>query len=793
MNATRSLALAATLALSPVATAQVFLSEVFINPPGNFDDTREFVELSGTPNMKLDGYAVAFVFGMQEKFVDSESVPPQPPDEPEIDEFFPLDGLTLGRNGILVLGIGQAANYPLTQDANFQSWSNLWSGPFDVPGKLQNDGSITVLLVRNRPGITQYDPANPAGPLWVKDASVDREIAFGVIDPSDGMPKVQVGNGSIDEAGVNAIAVPMFDFRGKATPAELDDLEIVDEVSYEHDRGWEYDFDDRKVDVGSAVPGLPERKVHQLDDPQGINPDALTRVDHRTKGVGHAPAAGAVGQLPGGNNWQDTATEQWIRGESLPGSSGIGSFPFFFYDVTDNQDPNAIQPYATQVPLWLADGNGPDFDFATQFDYQILAGHRNRFAVPFVPGDTDRDGDCDAEDVARIRARFGDDTWIFSNSHAGAAQGNDGDPASQTRPWDLDVAGESGIDANDLQWALNFQGDITGRIVGVTYDSSGPSVAGVPLGDPQNVAIQFDATASIPCGAAPNALRINDVVEIVVRGTVTGGANFTPGFENGIQQIAHEFQINTLGVLAVVDVEWLGGFEATREGLTEFPFGGQLGARRVFGVATGYTAGLGAAADLYRVTLRAVGPGSATTFITAPSDPKLALNIPFGAKVARTDANGDPATANYPGLFNFTVGTQVGGLIAEYGTGCQGDGGATPTLDGSGCARPGGALTLAIADGKPGAIPNLFIGLSNGAASINPNCQIAILPILPNPLVLPALAGSAPGTGALTIANLPLPPSLPIGVSAYLQVLYADPAGFGGLAATNPLQLTFGL
>jgi hypothetical protein len=56
------------LAVSPVL-ATVVLNEVFVNPPtSSFDDTREFIELLGTPGMRLDGYAVAVVSGGLTKY-----------------------------------------------------------------------------------------------------------------------------------------------------------------------------------------------------------------------------------------------------------------------------------------------------------------------------------------------------------------------------------------------------------------------------------------------------------------------------------------------------------------------------------------------------------------------------------------------------------------------------------------------------------------------------------------------------------------------------------------------------
>ncbi len=68
----------ALLTLVSSAQAAVYLNEVLVNPPGSYDDTREFIELQGTPGMKLDGYAVTLVNGEMVKYHLLGSVPPFP-------------------------------------------------------------------------------------------------------------------------------------------------------------------------------------------------------------------------------------------------------------------------------------------------------------------------------------------------------------------------------------------------------------------------------------------------------------------------------------------------------------------------------------------------------------------------------------------------------------------------------------------------------------------------------------------------------------------------------------------
>ncbi len=659
------LVLMAIMVASP-ANAVVVINEVFINPPGSLDDTAEYIELMGTPGKKLDGYAIAFLAGGMAKYYPLDSIPPIPGEGagccPEIDEFFSLDGLSLGANGLLVIAHGADFDYPtVLSDTNLRAnWEAdpVWNGLLDTPGRLENDASMTILLIRNRPGITEADPANPAGLRWGKDIAHDAELIRPVIDPQDGMMKDQWGDGNLDKGQPNGLGGNTLDLKGALTLGTFDDLEVVDEVSYESERGWEYDVDGRHVDDGSSIAGLPYRHVHALDDPQGFNPDALTRVDYRTKGPGWTPAAGATGEMGNGNNWQDTATEQWIRGEStVLFNRAAGSFDFY-YDNSANTNPDSIQPFIVNVPLWLNDGVGTNYDFTSQTTYPIMAGRVNPLSIPFIPGDADRDGDCDTDDIAKIAAVFGDDDWIFSNSFADAPEGDDGDPAAQTRPWDVDATGDNGIEASDLQWALNFQGSTNGRVVGVRYDSTTPSATGVFLNSNASVACTVTLSTNVPSGNPLDNLSTSDVIEVTVSGRVTAGAITTINQQNGIMQYVHDALLDMSGVLKIASVQALSPYNTTRASLMTLDgVSGDLGARRINGHTTNFVQGLTSAVPLYRITLQPVGLGTTTLSIAPATEPKFAASTPFGLKVGRTNHNGNPSGAAYPAGVTFTVTT----------------------------------------------------------------------------------------------------------------------------------------
>ena len=575
-----------------------------------------------------------------------------------------MDGLKLGRNGILVLGSNNLSTTYYSaylSDSNFVQWTTLWNGGLDDPNTIHNDGSTTIMLIRNRPGRTQADPCNPDGLRWGKAILHDAQLI--TRDQND-----QWGNGDLDEGEPNGLGGNTLDMTGTSTPADAnDDLEIVDEVSFEDMQGWEYDTDDRHVDANSTFVGLPHRHVHALDDPAGFNPDALSRVDYRTKGVGWTPATGATGEMANGNNWQDTATEQWIRGEStgmvfLPGEGRSAAF----YSNIANLDPNAIQPYETHVPMWLYDGNVPDFNYSTANTYEIAAGRINKLSIPFIPGDCDRDGVCDANDIAKIKAVFGYYDWIFANSTPGSTETDSGDPATQTRPWDVDATGDNGIEASDLQWTLNFQGDTTGQIMGIKYTSNTPASTGVYLNPNTGVQCAVTTGVNIPSGHTLATLRIGDIVEITVYGQVTAGPNTTSGKENGIMQYVHDVVISTAGVIKVTSVESLGSFTKTRA-LLEYKLGtnGDLGVGLINGYTTSFIQGLSGPNDLYRVTLEAIGLGSADVNIRPAVDSMFAASAPRGLKIGHTNSKGDPNSSIYPTTLSLTIIPPPGDINAD--------------------------------------------------------------------------------------------------------------------------------
>lgn len=172
-------------------------------------------------------------------------------------------------------------------------------------------------------------------------------------------------------------------------------------------------------------------------------------------------------------------------------------------------------------------------------------------------------------------------------------------------------------------------------------------------------------------------------------------------------------------------------------------------------------------------------------------------SVPAGAT---TDVHGNPRFADIANVPDTGVGpspvVDIGAVETfclsptfTYGTGCPGTGFHVPLLVADPCPAIGGAFNLVLSDGLGGATAVLFAGVAQGATPINPSCSLLVSPVLP-PLVALPLGGAGGGSGNVIIPVL-VPPSMPAGLTTTLQFLIADPAGVGGLSASNGLSLTF--
>ncbi len=231
------------LSLTVSVSGQVVISEVWENPEGTFDDSLEFIELYGRPGTDLTGYAIGLLKGGRDLNGDGifEEVP-------EVDEAFTLDGLTLGSNGFLVLvndtvGFNTLVDLNLIDpQANVAGFAAKHIPTSDTPGKLNNDGSSTYVLVRKRPdhsidgnGQSVYGPNYGFRKDVRHDVNDDSEVDFGT---------------EVNNIGTGDTAMP------------VEPYQIVDEFAWSNENGNEYQRDGE----------------FEFSDTPGFNPDGVTRL-----------------------------------------------------------------------------------------------------------------------------------------------------------------------------------------------------------------------------------------------------------------------------------------------------------------------------------------------------------------------------------------------------------------------------------------------------------------------------------------------------------------------------------
>jgi hypothetical protein len=415
----RSAALLAMLAGAATCSAQVVFNEIFPNPQGSssFDNKWEYLELYGTPGMKLDGYAIACVFGGADP--DGDGIPGplpggwDPGDEvAEIDEAWSLDGLALGSNGFLVLYNNASNNsgiLPLLPQATTRAtFAQAHIPSTDTSGRIKNDGSQTYVLVRKRPnhaldanGQSIYG----AGYAWRKepnpDVNYNSRIDFGGVAPLGGEVPVD----GEDQNGDQTILVPL--------PEILEPYQMVDDVSCSNAAGKEY----------------TRSREQEISDTPGFNPDAFCRIYF----FGVNPERGHRLNAQNIMEFTSMADEEFIYGEQPVTTNTLNFDPSLTKGPTNpnGQRYNAMgQPDANGDYL-LDDINVTGFKLTpgTLNDVNSTGqGGINIVQFRFVSKDYNFDGVFSYADYVLIQSRLGaslDDTATLVNDKNTVDTGDD--------------------------------------------------------------------------------------------------------------------------------------------------------------------------------------------------------------------------------------------------------------------------------------------------------------------------------------------------------------------------------
>ena len=350
----KKFALLALCGAAATAPAQVVITEVWENPPGDgdvFDPALEFIEFYGEPGTDLTGFAIAQVKGGAD--VNGDDIPEA---RPEIDEAFSLDGMTIGDNGFLVLynDTGGFSDIPflIPAETNAIGFNSAHINFLDTAGKLANDGSSTYILVRERPAHSIVAGASVYEPEYDFHKDINPDVDY---------------DGKFD-FGFEVSVVGSFAAR------TIDPLQMIDDVAWSNNGGKEY--------VRSSQ--------QEISDTPGFNPDAVSRVAYFNEN----PMLGL--RLNSDEETVPTrmADEEWIYGEQGPADGA------FTYVPADSGGPT--------------DPNGDGFQDIDITGFQITPGDFNDapsagiVQFRFVRGDFNRDGSADAADFALISASIGE-------------------------------------------------------------------------------------------------------------------------------------------------------------------------------------------------------------------------------------------------------------------------------------------------------------------------------------------------------------------------------------------------
>jgi hypothetical protein len=343
-------AVCALLACAGSASAQLVFNEIAEDPFGE-DDSNEFIELYGCPNMPLDGYIIALVKGGAD--FDGDDQLDTAGAAPEIDECVALDGYSTDANGFFVITFDQPLNfadfpYPLDPNPGFmglvdsfndRKWLNAGAAYTmhinnpdnpDPLGNLESGNSSTYLLIRRRPFDTRVSAlgVNPvefqAGHRWAKDYDVDVNFD-GKIDFGDEMTAFPQTRGAV---------------------SNLKPFQIVDQVAFSNAGGKEYvnDSQDEISDTPSFNPDNMSRVEYYLENPMrgDRTRDTMTGFDILTT---------------------RSADEAWIYGESISGSVdnpfAPGTYTGQLYDTSLGVVPSEANRPQSKSPT---DQNATGFD-----------------------------------------------------------------------------------------------------------------------------------------------------------------------------------------------------------------------------------------------------------------------------------------------------------------------------------------------------------------------------------------------------------------------------------------------
>ena len=140
---------------------EVFVNEIYLDPPSSSDSFYEYIELRGTPSLALDDYYLVIVENENDVFNEGGAG--------EVERVFDLTGQSLGSNGYLVM---HQSGHPYS----------IAPGTTEIiyTGALENSG-FTAMLIKNNGGAEGVPFVSDITPLDLDTNNNGLDVASGLI------------------------------------------------------------------------------------------------------------------------------------------------------------------------------------------------------------------------------------------------------------------------------------------------------------------------------------------------------------------------------------------------------------------------------------------------------------------------------------------------------------------------------------------------------------------------------------------------------------------------------------
>jgi hypothetical protein len=355
----RAIAAAAAMLLTEPVSAQLFINELFFDPPGSIADaSHEYVELRGPARMSLANHYLIFI--------ENEDNPQHLGAAGTVEMVFDLGVSSLGTNGFFTIRqkvdpFSVYGSYAV--DPHSTNLQNTGAG-----GGFGSGASSTV-------GATNLNNAGaPDGRM--ENSGFTAMLIRNDADPATNKPAI----GLDLDAGNNGLDVPT----GRDGWAILDAIGVFSEFG----EAWDPDFNVPLGRTYAAINFGPENTTNTPGFIPNIEPGAsYVGLDYEIEIL--ARWGNSAGQTEA--DWHvSNVTDNSLSGFTIGGSD-------FRQSVSDPHPTGPIEsnrsvPYGTPLTTTVGSPNYP------------------LNVAPPIPGDFDGDGDVDGDDLTdEWKARFGDD------------------------------------------------------------------------------------------------------------------------------------------------------------------------------------------------------------------------------------------------------------------------------------------------------------------------------------------------------------------------------------------------